>query len=318
MSAPVRLPLRQGSPAWLEARRSLVTSTAIPVLLGISPYKCEADLADEMLGLAEPQEPSVRMRIGSLVQDLIGDEYSRVTGRRVQPVRDLWVHPELPWAAASPDFRVVGEKRLVEAKRTSSRTRFADGIPQDVEAQVVWALGVSRYPVSDVAVLLGDDALLEPVPEVRHSERLFADFVAIAEDFRRRLAVGGPFARDAARIKRDHPADDGTDMTADAELSDAVLQLLALRAQRADVEKAEEAIETAVKARMGDHARLVGPGFAVTWKRSRDATATDWKSLADGLLRQLPEAQRETLVSVHSSVRPGFRPFRVTAIHEDD
>jgi predicted phage-related endonuclease len=53
--------IRQGTDEWLEARRSLVTATDIPVLLGLSPYKCEADLADEKAGKAQ-EPPSLRMR----------------------------------------------------------------------------------------------------------------------------------------------------------------------------------------------------------------------------------------------------------------
>jgi predicted phage-related endonuclease len=252
-----------------------------------------------------------------VLQDLIGEEYTAVTGRRAMPVRGMWRHPQIEWAAASPDFRVVGEKRLVEAKRSTSRTRFADGVPQDVEAQVTWALGVGGYPVGDVAALLGDDQLLTPVPEVVFDPELFDYFVTVAQDFRRRLADGGPFSRDAARIRRDHPQDDGSEMVADDELAEAVLELLRLRAARDGIDTAEERIKAAVQTRMADAARLVGAGWTVTWKRTKDITSTDWKSVADGLLRQLPEAQRDALVSLHSTTRPGARPFRVALNKEE-
>jgi putative phage-type endonuclease len=302
--------LRQGTPEWLEARRSLVTSTDIPVLLGLSPWKCEADLADEKLGNAEPQGWTLPMEMGTALQGLIGEYYSRLSGRRIRPVRRMWVHPDIEWAAASPDFRVVGERRLVEAKYTNSRTRFIDGLPQDVEAQVQWALGVSGFPVADVAVLHGSDSV-SVGDEVRFDERLFADLVAVANNFRYRLAAGGPFSRDAARIRRDYPQDDGTEMVADDELAEAVLELLRLHAAKEDIEKAEERIQSAVQARMGEHARLVGPGFTVRWKTTKDIEKTDWKSLAGGLLRQLPNDQRDALVSVHTAISPGRRPFYV-------
>ena len=35
---PHKLPVRQGSPEWLEARRTHITATDLPVLLGISPW----------------------------------------------------------------------------------------------------------------------------------------------------------------------------------------------------------------------------------------------------------------------------------------
>lgn len=311
----VALPLRQGSPEWHEARRSLVTGTDIPVLLGISPWKCEADLADEKLGVTAGQESTLRMRIGSALEDLIADEYAAVTGRRVRRFRAMVRHPEYGWAAASPDAAVIGERRLVEFKRTSSRTRFADGIPQDVGAQVAWQLGCTGYPVADIAVLT-DDSLT--VHEQAADPALFADLVRVAADFRRRLAEGGPFARSEERIRRDHPADDGSEISADADTAEAVRALLDLRAAIARHETTEKALKAAIEARMGDAAVMTGPGFRVVWKRTKDREETDWKAVAAELIADLPEPDRAAVVGRHVTVRAGMRPLRVTSDKETE
>jgi putative phage-type endonuclease len=314
MSA-VNVALRQGSPEWLAYRRTGISASDIPVLLGLSPYKCEADLADEKLsGTEQPQ--SIPMKVGLALEDVIAGEYEAVTGRRLQRFRSILRHPDIEWAIASPDRRVIGEQRVVELKHTGSSSRFADGLPQDVEAQVAWQLGVLGWDVADVAVLVGGRELLPPFT-VEADPTLFANLVTVAEDFRRRLAEGGPFARDTARIKRDYPADDGSEMLADADLAAAVKALVDTRAARKRLEASETAIEDAIKARMGEAARLVGDGFSVTWKRTKDREETDWRSLAAGLLRQLPEPERTALVGIHSTVREGFRPFRVTLAKED-
>lgn len=307
MSA-VNLAVVQGSEDWLAARRELITATDIPVLLGLSPYKCEADLADEKAGAVQP-EPTLRMRTGLALQDLIGEEYARLTGRTLRRFRGMVRHPSIEWAGASPDFRTVGERRIVEAKRSSSRSRFADGLPQDVEAQVAWQLGVTGFPRADVAVLVGDDELV--TFEVEADAKLFDDLVAVAEDFRRRLRQRGPFSRDINRIRRDHPTDDGTELIADQALIDAAHTLAATRKQIADLEALEDSLKTAIQDRMGPASVLIGPDFRATWKKTKDREETDWKSLAQGLLRTLPESEREPLVGIHSSVRPGMRPFRL-------
>ena len=185
MSVP--LALRQRTPEWAEARRSLITASDIPVLLGLSPYRCEADLADEKAG-GDPQEETVRMRLGTALEPLIAAEYEAATGRKVRRQHQMIRHSDIEWAAASLDATTKG--RVVELKWTTSRSRFADGLPQDIEAQVAWQLGCSGYPVADVAVLT-PDALLPPF-EVEANPETFANLVTIAEDFRRRLAEGGP------------------------------------------------------------------------------------------------------------------------------
>ena len=90
-----------------------------------------------------------------------------------------------------------------------------------------------------------------------------------------------------------------------------------IRARRKALEEDEDVLETAIKTRMADAAALVGDGFRVTWKRTKDRTETDWKSLASGLLAPMPETERAALVGLHSTVREGFRPFRVSMGKED-
>lgn len=303
-----------GSTDWLAARRDLVTATDVPVILGLSPYKSEAQLAAEKQGLVEPVEASMRMRLGLALEPFIAEEYARASGRRLRRFGSLVRHPAIAWAAATPDYRAVGERLDVEIKWSSVRSRWAAGLPQDVEAQVRWQLGCLGFPKAEVAALVGDELLVFPVD---HDEATFAGLVDIAADFRRRLADGGPFAENAASIKARFPADDGSAIEADAELVEAVAALVAVRDRRKALETDEERLETAIKNRMGEAALLTGPGFRVTWKRTRDTTVTDWKLLSEGLLRQMPETERVALVGLHSTVRPGFRPLRVVLDKED-
>ena len=310
---PRKLPVRQGTPAWLEARRSHVNATDLPVLLGISPWKCEQDLADEKAG-GNGTESTLVMRVGSALEDLIADAYAAQTGRKVRRVRGLWESRAIPWAAASPDATAAG--RLIEIKWTGSRARFRDGLPDDTAAQVQWQLMVAEAPVADVATLtVGEDEIR--VFEVRADPLLQGNFVAIAADFRRRLAEGGPFAQSLESLKRTHPADDGSELVADPDITAAVLALRAVRGRLDEFKATEEQLKVAIQTRMADASVLVGDGFRVTWKRTKDRAETDWKSLASGLLTQLPEPERVALVGLHSTVVPGFRPWRVAWGKED-
>lgn len=311
--APRKLAVRQGTEAWLAARREHITATDIPVLLGLSPWRCEADLADEKLG-GDGEAATLRMRVGHALEDLIAGAYAEQTGRRVRRVHGLWESSRYPWAAASPD--ATAEGRLVELKWTGSRSRFAGGLPEDIEAQCQWQALVAEVPEVDVAALtVGDDEVR--LFTVSADEALQRDLIAIAADFRRRLAAGGPFARNAARIRRDHPSDNGEEMDADPELAEAVRALLDVRASRKRLEADEETLETAIKARMGDCAVLRGQGWRVTWRRTKDRLETDWRAVADEMLRTMPETERAALVGRHEVVRPGFRPFRISVDKED-
>ncbi len=310
---PRKLAVRQGSPEWLEARRTHVTATMIPVILGLDPWRSEQDLADEILG-GNGTESTLRMRVGSALEDLILAAYSEQTGRPARHVRGLWESRTHPWAAASPDATAAG--RLVELKWTGSRNRFRDGLPDDVTAQVQWQLMVAETGVADVATLTVGEAELR-IFEVRAAPATQANFVAIADDFRRRLVAGGPFAQSLDSLKRRHPADDGTEIAADADMAAAVRALKALRDRRKDIEASEATLETAIKTRMADASALVGDDFRVTWKRAKDTEVTDWRLVASGLLAQLPEPDRAAVVGLHTTVREGARYFRVAWGKED-
>ena len=311
------LAIRRDTDDWREARRAYVTSTDLPIILGLSPFRVEADLAADKRGeLAEDDDPKrARMfRLGQALETVIRDEDEAEHGIRLRKVKRFLVHPEIVWAATSLDFERVGERCIVEAKSSRSR-RWDEGLPQDVETQVRWQMGVAGYPRAHVALLRSGSEL--ECFDVEHDEATFTGLVKIAADFRARLAAGGPFAESADSIKRRFPGDNGAEMLADVSLAETVTTLVEARRTRKAIEADEERLETAIKSRMGDFASLRGPGFHVTWKRTKDGTATDWKAVAEAVLAPLPETERVAFVGPFVTVRPGFRPLRVTLDKED-
>jgi putative phage-type endonuclease len=313
LTGPRKIHVRQGSPAWLEARKHYITATDMAAIEGVSPWRCEQDVADEKAN-GSGQESTLVMRVGSALEDLIAAAYSEETGRKVRRVHGLWESRAIPWAAASPDATAAG--RLVELKWSGSRSRFASGLPEDVEVQARWQAMVAEAAVVDVAALVvGEDRVR--IFTVERDAAIEDYLVAKAADFRRRLAEGGPFAQSLESIGRRFPRDNGAEMVADADLDSHVRALGALRARIRELEDDAKAQEKAVKERMGEVARLVGDGWSVSWKKAKDSEVIDWKSLATGLLTQLPEPDRAAVVGLHSTVREGARYFRVAWGKED-
>lgn len=298
----------QGSAEWLATRRASVSSTDVGVLLGLNPWKSEWELAAEKAGTLEAAGSTLPMRVGLALEPLIRQEYERLTGDRLHRVRRLAIHPTIPWAVASPDYRVVGKGSLVEVKWSLSR-RWSDGLPQDVESQVQWCLGVTGLRHCDVAALIGGSELR--IYPVEFDDETFEGLLDIAAEFRARMVAGGPFRHSLESLKRAYPSDSGTELPADAETAEAVATLIDVRGRRKALEADEERLEVLVKERMGEASLLVGPGWKVHWKRTKDVATVDWKSVADGLLRTLPETERTALVGIATTVRAGFRPFRV-------
>lgn len=329
----LNVPLRQGTSEWLAYRRTGVSASDIPILLGLSPYRCEADLADEKLGNATVEQ-TLPMKVGLALEDLIAAEYEQATGRRLQRFRSILRHPDIEWAIASPDRRVIGEKRVVELKHTGSSSRFSDGLPQDVEAQVAWQLGVLGWPVADVAVLVGGREFLRPF-EVAFDAALFDNLVAVAADFRHRLAEGGPFAQNDDSLRRQYPRDNGETLPATPDLVELVEQFRAAKAAKSAAENAEKSIASALRAIVLDKSGIDG---LLTYRKNADSTRTNWPAVAAAYRKKIEALltdasmgtdawpataqavldELDTLLSIHSETVQGPRVLRLLKESRDE
>jgi hypothetical protein len=170
----------------------------------------------------------------------------------------------------------------------------------------MWQMGVGGYPVADVAAWVFGAKEPLRITTLEYDADLFAGLVDIATDFRRRLAAGGPFTPDLGYLRDKYPTDDGTELTADADLTDAVRALVHVRGERKTLEAKEEALESAIKTRMAEATRLVGEGFVCSWKRTKDRTEVDYRAVVADL--DPPAA----VLELHTVIKPGFRPFRIS------
>lgn len=297
---------------WLERRRALITATDIPAILGLSPYRSEGDVARDKLGLAPESPPSVPMRVGSALEPLVAALWSEATGRPVERWGELVVSEAIPWAGATPDYR--SGDCIVECKASTAR-RWSDGLPQDVEAQVRWQLGVTGLAKAEVAALVGYDLRIYPV---EHDPALFGQLVIVADDFRRRLEAGGPFAETAASIDRAHPVAADIEFVPDATFEGWAQALLDARRRAEEIASQIEALETRIKQAMGPASLARGDGWRITWRNVRDREQTDWAAVAREALERLPEDERDALIRRYTSVRSGGRRFVIRGGRDGD
>jgi len=300
-----------GSEEWLAERRLGVTSTDIPAILGVSPWTSEGDVARAKAGqeVEVDEETARRFRVGRALEAVIRAEDEVEHGIKLRRVHRFIVDPDRPLLRTSLDFERVGERVIVEAKSSASRDWDA-GLPEYVEAQVRWQMGVARYTRAHVAALRFGQTLL--CFDVEHDSATFEQLVVIAEDFWRRFEAGGPFTETTASARRAWPTDDGSVEYADTETEEAIEDLIQTRARLALDKAREEALKAAIQTRMGPASRLLYRGGAITWRRTKEITETDWKSLANDALVELADPiTTEGLIVKHTTFQPGVRRFVV-------
>ena len=301
--------IRQGTAEWLAFREEgcKVGSSDMPVLVGLSPWKSEYELALEKAGQM-PREDDTdshdQREVGQLMEPVLLELYRRRSGRRARNVRRVFAMADRPWAIASLDAETIAERprRLVELKHSWAVRWSAKTLPEDVEVQVMWQMGVSGYRSADVMAMAFGAPRIVPVD---FDESYFDDLVAIATRFRDRTIAGflpKPDGSDSARraLSTRFPADDGTFLSTSLETAAIAAELsqakTALRDAKNRVGTAENAIRTLLENHSG-MGTLEADGYRITWKRTRDKTETAWKeySLA---LEELIEREAEFLSDV--------------------
>jgi len=121
--------LKQGSQAWLDARKGRLTASVIGrVITGNGRDGVLRDMVRDALGYPKSFQGNVATQWGNDNEDVARTEYALTTGNAVRET-GLHIHPEHEWMAASPDG-LVGSDGLLELKCPYG-LRNADEVPQE-------------------------------------------------------------------------------------------------------------------------------------------------------------------------------------------
>jgi putative phage-type endonuclease len=311
------IPVIQGTPEWIDARRDVVGSSDIPIITGSSPYATSMFAlwaAKTRLVELEPPDPETQelFDLGHALEEPIADRYTVITGTPAAPAAPAARPPADRWMGASLD-RVSarkGERRIVELKWVPHRRWATDGpeaVPSYVQDQVQWQLAVTGYDVADVAVLSGSHV---EVHEVGPSERYQADLRYLARDFWDRVEAGehppvdGSDATRAA-IARLHPRDTLGMLPPSPEtaaLAHAIRE--ASIAKKAAVEE-DGRLRNLMRLLLEEHAGVEDDDYRIHFRRSADrlVSTTDWPAIAAELAErfEVPEEALAEVVATHTA-----------------
>ena len=138
--------LEQGTEAWLEQRRKVITATDIAPIMGVSPWATNYTLWCDKLNGAEKKE-SKYLEWGSRLEPIIIDKVVEALGikndRRGKCYIDGW-----KMASLDGEGELDGEKIIIEAKTSSHRDGWFDDdgnetIPLHYKLQAQWQMIVT-------------------------------------------------------------------------------------------------------------------------------------------------------------------------------
>ena len=259
---------------WLRYRQAGIGGSDAAAVLGLSRWKGPIDVwLDKTREITQEDGASVAAYWGNVLEDIVAQEFSKRTGLQVRRRNAILMHDAHDFILANIDRELVGQKVGLECKTASSYKKeewSEDEIPAEYIVQCQHYMAVTGYESWWIACLIGGNQFV--YKQIERDEELIEMLLAAEVDFWNRYVAGrtmppvdGSFAAQNA-LKVMYPqAEQGEELTLDAE-QEALLQ------ERQDLVKLADdcdakimAIDNQIKADMGTRELATGQYFSVKW-----------------------------------------------------
>lgn len=291
------------------ARQHSIGGSDAPVIAGLSPWKTPLALWMEKTGAATDDEPTLPMRVGSAVEQVIVDEVQRALNRPVFAMPETLIDGEHRFLTAHIDGALsISPTHLegVEAKWEAFAgdewgPAESDLVPPRVYTQCAHYLMVTGWPRWHVGALFGGREFRHYVIErneeiIKRLRQLEIDFWQAVEA---RIAPPMSSTFDARLL---YPQDDGSTVIATPAIADACERLRETRMRRKHQEEIEDAIAAEIQAYMGEARTLKSAAglTLATWSTAKPTQRIDLTAL---------RAEAPELAQRFTTTAPGSRRF---------
>ena len=303
-------------------------------ILGLNPYRTSFEVWREKSGRAKPFEGNLQTRFGSFAEEFIAREYSDRTGRQVQRYNSLLRHPTAPLLGHIDRLVVpAGAKRAshkrkirtdlgLEAKTThplaASRNSDwgepgTDAVPASYLIQCQVYMLLTGCPHWDLAVLFGNSDF--QIYHLHQDQELGEYIVEEASRWWRDYVVADtppPPSSELEARQRWPGHTPGKVVDLDEAQAELLRDYAALKRQA----KSQEAWEKILRDQLfpvladADEIRINGQAVA-TYRANKASDKTDWKALADELLRGFDPDDRASYLAEYTTTVPGARVLRL-------
>lgn len=261
---------------WLAWRRKGVGGSDVAAALGLSPYRTARELYFDKIGVepvVDGPDKSITFEIGHLLEDVVAQIFAKKTGFSVFRDQRMFQHPLFPFMLADVDRFIhlpSGEIALLECKTAHFDTQFlwANGaVPRHYELQVRHYMAVMNINVAYIACLFSNsenDFVWRKIERDLDEEE---NTILQLQDFWNRYVINRveppltekPDMVLAALSRYFGPANkNAPTVTVGAEFIPALENLLAMKAQKKDLDAKARALDGQIKRAYAPIAELMG------------------------------------------------------------
>lgn len=304
---------------WLEGRSEGIGGSEAGIVLGLNPWKSRLELWEEKVNKTRHLDPDAEMRLklGNFLEPLIADEYSRVTGRKLE-IRPQKVHPKFPFVLGNIDREIIsnGNKGpgILEIKTKGVWTYWEEDIPIYYQAQLQHYLEIYGYSWGSFSVLdLGTMKI--NITDIERDDEFINKIIKEEIDFWKLVENKTPpdvekgiacqeFLREKYKI--------GENITIDLnENEEADKWAFMLKDAKANIKKFES-VEIESKSHLmaiiGNAEKAIGNGFTISWKSPKDKKVFDLDKF------KLEHPELSELMEQYTKSIPQTRRFNIRYI----
>lgn len=306
--------------AFLAQRAEGLGSSDSPAILGLSPWAGPLSVYLSKTGEV-PDEQSLPMWLGLVLQRSVGDLFAARTGKRIRAANIQYKHPVWDFIRCHLDFTVIGEQADLECKTARSTDGWGEegsgDIPPVYWVQVQHQMAVRGRAYTYVAVLFGHYDFRWYLVE-RDEDFIRRLCAALVEFWEKHIVPRVPPPLDGSDeatklLNRRYPRDTEPALPATPEQAALVAQLVVARNAVMDAKALDKKLTQQVKDMIGTHAGLSGPGFDIIWRKGKPSSKIKWREVAREIEPFVPEGEYQAAIDHNTEEKEGTRPFRLKA-----
>jgi len=267
----------------LMERKKGIGGSDCAAICGLSKWRTPLQVWEDKRGLSGPVPDNEPMRWGRMLEPVVRQRYSDVTGRAVRLPDSVLQHPSYDFMLANIDG-FTDDNRGIEVKTSAYPSGWGeegtDDIPIGYIFQVQHYMMITALPVFDVPVLIGgNDFRIYEVPADKELQELILNKeTAFWELVQNNIPPAPVSYEDVVRLYRNSQA---KTITASEQVEEAVRWLKEVRAKKKEVDEREESLKMAIMEFMKDSDTLlnIGGDPIATWKTGKATKRLDLKAL---------------------------------------
>lgn len=260
---------------WLWNRKKGLGGSDASAILGFNPWKSAFELYIDKTSDYVEEIDNEAIHWGNVLEDVVAQEFTRRTGKKVRRRNQTFKHPEHPFMIANIDRDVVGEDALLECKTTNAFNSDAwegEQIPPAYMCQVQHYMAVLDYEKAYIAVLIGGQKFVWK--EIERDDEFIELMIEQEKQFWNEHVLkevppaidGSPSASEL--LNKMYPEDNGETIMLQSDDVEALIEAIdSIKSEVKEKQSLQKEYENKLKLMIGEATTGVTPRFEVNLKK---------------------------------------------------